>query len=91
MKIKKIEIIKKESYEDVFDLTVKNKENAQNFLVKGSIFIKNCGPACHDSIIDKGSSTVFCEGVPLARQGDPLSCSVIDCVDAHSPNVNAGG
>jgi len=50
-----------------------------------------CGPACHGSSVAQGSSTVFVEGCPVARVGDPLDCSSIDFCDEHSGDVNAGG
>lgn len=50
-----------------------------------------CGPACHDAVLDSGSSTVFVNGLDCGRQGDPMSCSNIDVADEHSPNVYAGG
>lgn len=44
---------------------------------KGHYPVHCCPPpvtACHDSILAAGSGTVFVEGVPAGRVGDPLSC-----------------
>jgi uncharacterized Zn-binding protein involved in type VI secretion len=46
-----------------------------------------CGPACHSYNPVTGSPTVFVNGLPVTRQGDYMSCSIICTVDQHSPNV----
>lgn len=33
-----------------------------------------CGPVCHSSNLAAGSSTVFANGLQLARIGDPVAC-----------------
>lgn len=47
------------------------------------------GPSCHFGTVAVGSSSVYCEGLQLARVGDPISCG--DVVSAGSFNVFAGG
>lgn len=44
-----------------------------------------CGPSCHASVLAKGSSTIFINGLPAARIGDPVACGSI--VAEGSPNV----
>lgn len=46
------------------------------------------GPACHVGSVLMGSSSVYCEGLQLARIGDPIDCG--DVVSAGSANVFAG-
>ena len=48
-----------------------------------------CGPVCHGSIQAGGSGTVFVNGLPLARIGDPVACG--SACATGSPNVFAGG
>ena len=48
-----------------------------------------CGSDCHDSNLAKGSSTVFVNGKPKARIGDPVACG--SAVIEGSPNVYVGG
>ena len=36
-----------------------------------------CGPSCHDSNLASGSSTVFINGKPAARIGDPIECGSV--------------
>lgn len=45
-------------------------------------------PECHDSVLQSGSSTVFCNGQPLGRVGDPIVCG--STVATGSGNVFAG-
>lgn len=33
-----------------------------------------CGPSCHSGLLAKGSSTVFVNGLDIARIGDPIDC-----------------
>jgi uncharacterized Zn-binding protein involved in type VI secretion len=33
-----------------------------------------CGPACHDSVLAQGSSTVYVNGKQMGRIGDPVAC-----------------
>ncbi|MCX8016447.1 MULTISPECIES: PAAR domain-containing protein [Tepidimonas] len=47
-----------------------------------------CGPSCHASVLAQGSSTVFAEGQPIGRVGDPVACG--STVAAGSPDVFAG-
>ena len=58
----------------VYDITVKNTLNAQNFLVDGNVILKNCGPVCHGAAIAAGSPDTFSESMPHARVGDPVDC-----------------
>lgn len=48
-----------------------------------------CGTSSHPSKTASGSGTVFVEGKPLARIGDPLDCG--DMIAQGSSNVFAGG
>lgn len=48
-----------------------------------------CGPACHDSNCQEGSSNVFINNLPCARIGDPVACG--SAIAQGSPNVFAGG
>ena len=47
------------------------------------------GAGCHNSVLAKGSSTVFINGKQCARKGDPVACG--SKAKTHSPNVFAGG
>lgn len=47
-----------------------------------------CGPACHSSVLAAGSHTVFAEGQPIGRVGDPVACG--STVAEGSPDVFAG-
>lgn len=49
----------------------------------------NSLPECHGSVLAGGSSTVFINGKPLARIGDPIACG--SAVASGSSNVFAGG
>ncbi|MBJ7550741.1 PAAR domain-containing protein [Marinomonas ostreistagni] len=52
-------------------------------------FAVHCvGPSCHFGTVQMGSSSVYCEGLELARIGDPINCG--DVVSAGSANVFAG-
>lgn len=46
-------------------------------------------PETHASVLANGSATVFVNGKPLGRIGDPVACG--SSVAAGSPNVFAGG
>ncbi|MBX9761559.1 MAG: PAAR domain-containing protein [Pseudomonadaceae bacterium] len=46
-------------------------------------------PETHASVLATGSATVFANGKPLGRIGDPVACG--SSVAAGSPNVFAGG
>ena len=48
-----------------------------------------CGSSCHDSELAAGSSTVYANGLQLARVGDPVACG--SAVAEGSDNVFAGG
>lgn len=48
-----------------------------------------CDDDCHDGALSRGSSTVFINGLPIARIGDPVSCG--SSVAQGSSNVFAGG
>lgn len=48
-----------------------------------------CGPPCHDSVLARGSSTVFVNGKQCARIGDPIACG--DAIATGGPTVFAGG
>lgn len=66
--------------------------NGMGVVRQGDKYVAHCcGPACHDAVLQKGSTTVFINGKPCGRQGDPMSCSPIDVADVHSPTVFAGG
>lgn len=45
-------------------------------------------PSCHASNLADGSATVFCNGLPLGRVGDPVACG--STVAQGSSNVYAG-
>lgn len=49
----------------------------------------HCCVGCHTSVLQTGSSTVFCNGLPVARIGDPVACGSL--VAQGSPNVFVGG
>lgn len=46
-------------------------------------------PETHASVLAAGSATVFANGKPLGRIGDPVACG--STVAQGSPNVFAGG
>lgn len=48
----------------------------------------HCCGSCHDGNLEKGSRTVFVNGLPIARIGDPVDCG--SHVAEGSPNVFAG-
>lgn len=48
-----------------------------------------CGVTCHDGTLSSGSSTVYVNGQPVGRIGDPVSCGGL--VAEGSPDVFAGG
>ena len=47
-----------------------------------------CGPSCHSSVLEKGSSTVFVNDLDAARIGDKVACGS-RCLTG-SPDVFAG-
>jgi len=56
---------------------------------EGDHWVTHCfPPACHDSILQKGSSTVKVNGKGIARIGDQIACGSV-CAEG-SPNVFAG-
>lgn len=57
---------------------------------QGDSWASHCNPnSCHGSVLANGSSTVFVNGKPLARIGDPVACG--STVATGSGNVFAGG
>lgn len=48
-----------------------------------------CGDDTHGGSVASASGTVFANGIPLARIGDPVSCGSV--VAVGSQNVFAGG
>lgn len=48
-----------------------------------------CGPPCHGGSLAAGSSSVFVNGRPLGRIGDPVDCG--SRVATGSSDVFAGG
>jgi uncharacterized Zn-binding protein involved in type VI secretion len=48
-----------------------------------------CGPACHDSVMETGSSSVFINGRAAARIGDMVACGSASA--QGSPSVFFGG
>lgn len=58
---------------------------------QGDSWAVHCSPtpACHASVLANGSATVFANGKPLARIGDPVACG--SSVAQGSANVFAGG
>lgn len=48
----------------------------------------NPSPSCHDSALASGSSTVFANGLQVARIGDPVACG--SAVAQGSGDVFAG-
>ena len=48
-----------------------------------------CGDSCHDSALASGSSTVFVNGLQMARIGDPVACG--SAIAQGSDNVFCGG
>lgn len=47
-----------------------------------------CGPACHDSVLSVGSSTVYINGMQAGRIGDAIGCGSV--VASGSGNVFFG-
>ena len=72
----------------VYDITVQNDEQAQNFKIDGGVFLKNCG-TCHTSTQASGSRTVIYNSLPLARVGDHIACGSSNATGSH--NHIAGG
>lgn len=61
---------------------------------RGDSWASHCKPCgkcscCHGSVLAMGSSTVFANGRPVARIGDPVACGSLAATG--SPNVIAGG
>nr|WP_286946255.1 PAAR domain-containing protein [Pseudomonas sp. UBA6718] len=58
---------------------------------QGDSWAVHCSPtpACHASELAEGSATVFVNGKPIARIGDPVACG--SSVAQGSANVFAGG
>ena len=48
-----------------------------------------CGSECHDSVLARGSSSVFVNGKQKARIADPVACG--SAVVEGSPNTFTGG
>lgn len=48
-----------------------------------------CGDECHDSALSAGSSSVYVNGLQMARIGDPVACGSV--VAQGSDNVFCGG
>ncbi len=48
-----------------------------------------CPPVCHDGSAQDGSATVFVNGQPACRIGDPVDCG--SKMATGSPDVFAGG
>ncbi len=46
-------------------------------------------PSCHGSALAMGSGSVFVNGLPIARVGDPVACG--SSIAQGSPDVFAGG
>ena len=87
MRIKSIRLIQVPS-QWVYDITVQNDEQAQNFKIDGEVFLKNCG-TCHSSVQATGSRTVIYNGLSLARIGDSIACGSSNATGSH--NHIAGG
>jgi len=58
---------------------------------KGDGWAVHCNPrpSCHGSVLGGGSSTVYANGKPIGRIGDPVACG--SAVASGSGNVFAGG
>lgn len=57
---------------------------------KNDAWASHCDPnSCHGSQLADGSATVYANGLPLSRIGDPVACGSV--VAAGSANVFAGG
>lgn len=58
---------------------------------QGDAWAVHCNPehVCHGGVLASGSSTVFVNGKPIGRVGDPVSCG--SSVASGSENVFAGG
>jgi len=52
-------------------------------------WVSHCCETCHDSILASGSSTVFVNGLQMARIGDPVACG--SAIATGSTNVICGG
>ena len=64
--------------------------NGQSAHREGDSWEVHCNPkpVCHGGSLASGSDTVFVNGKPLGRVGDPVDCG--SAVAAGSPDVFAG-
>ncbi len=64
--------------------------NGKGAVREGDAWAVHCsGKSCHGGSVSAGSSSVFVNGIPVARIGDPLDCG--SSVATGSGNVSAGG
>lgn len=63
--------------------------NIRSLRVTDAYAVHVCGIVFHGSNVAQGSSTVFVNGLPMARIGDAIACG--SAVAQGSPNVFAGG
>ena len=65
--------------------------NTHNVLRQTDTYVPHCCAVCsdHGGSIAAGSSTVFANGLQLARTGDPVDCG--SSCGAHSNDVFVGG
>lgn len=57
---------------------------------QGDTWAEHCdGPSCHSGYLLQGSTSVYCNGLPVGRTGDPISCGSF--VATGSDNVFCGG
>lgn len=90
MRIIKIDLIELNAPITVYDITVENNHNEQNFLLACGLFVHNsCGGSSHDEVLSGGSATVFINGLPCGRIGD--DCSQGDVAAEGSADVFCGG
>lgn len=73
--------------------TIQGSPNVfMNFLPahrQGDAYAVHCCVTCHASVLAKGSSTVYVNGLQQGRIGDPVACGSF--VATGSPNVFVGG
>lgn len=63
--------------------------NGKGWHRKGDLYTYHCNDDdCHNSILKKGSSTVFVNDLNAGRIGDPVACGI--CVAQGSGNVYSG-
>ena len=60
--------------------------NGLNQMRLSDCYVPHCN---HPGILVGGSGTVFVNGLPAGRQGDPVNCGSL--ADEHSPDVKIGG